>query len=186
MAEKQNKNMIIGVAVAAVVLIVVVIAVLIVKGNGNDSIDSGIDTNGGTNAGQIENNTTPVRYDDIDVSVEYGDYEEMFAQSKSIQNGEMLGKIVKIDGIVSHPMSNYSIGQEDENGSFVGTQFVIEGAQDGDYPEDGDHVVITGEVVENSPMYFVIRTSPQYVEILEEDGELEEDEEEADELEADE
>ncbi len=172
--KKTDKNMIIGVAVAAVVLIIVVIAVLIVKGNG-DSIDGDIEAGGGSQTEQIENNTKEADFSQVDVTVGYGDYDVMFAQSKAIQNGEMLGEVVQVDGIVSHPISNYSIGQKDENGSFVGTVFVIEGAEEEDYPEDGDHVVVTGEIVEKSPMYFVIRTTPQYVTVLEKADEVEAD-----------
>ena len=32
---------------------------------------------------------------------------------------------------------------------------------------DGDHVIITGEVYEKSPMYFIIKTTPEYVEVVE-------------------
>lgn len=163
MAEKQNKNLIIGIAVAAVVMIAVVVGIVLMKGKGDGSIDGGQSAG----AGQIEGSTNEMDFSDIDVSVEYGDYDTMFEQSKAIQNGEMLGKVIKIEGLISHPMSNYSIGQQSEDGSFVGTVFVIEGADEDDYPEDGDHVVITGEVVEQSPMNFVIRTAPQYVEVIE-------------------
>lgn len=172
MAEKQNKGMIIGICAAIVVVIAVVVGVVLMKGKGNDVIEGG----DGEDVGTIDDGTREMDFSNIDVSVAYGDYDTMFAQSKAIQNGEMLGKVIKIDGVVSHPMSSYSIGQEDEDGSFIGTVFVIEGIEEEDYPEDGDRVVITGEVIEKSPMNFVIRTSPQYVEIEEAFEVLEDDE----------
>jgi hypothetical protein len=172
MAEKQNKNLIIGIAVAAVVVIAVIIGIVLMKGKGDDVIEAG----DGEQSGQVEEGVKDMDFSEIDVSVEYGDYDSMFTQSKAIQNGEMLGKVIKIDGVVSHPMSSYSIGQEDENGSFVGTVFVIEGIDDDEYPEDGDRVVITGEVVEQSPMNFVIRTLPQYIEIEESTEALDDEE----------
>lgn len=182
MAEKQNKSLIIGIAVAAVVVIAVIIGIVLMKGKGDDVIEAG----DGEQSGQVEEGIKDMDFSKIDVSVEYGDYDSMFAQSKAIQNGEMLGKVVKIDGVVSHPMNNYSIGQEDANGSFVGTVFVIEGIEDDDYPEDGDRVVITGEVVEQSPMYFVIRTMPQYVEVMETFEEVDGDDVEPSEVDAEE
>ena len=66
-------------------------------------------------------------------------------------------------------------GEEDENGSKIGTEFIIEGAEESEYPADGAHVVITGEVIEKEPLYYVIRTAPEYVEVLEESGDEEEE-----------
>ena len=185
MADKQNKNLIIGICVAAVVVIAVIVGIVLIKGRGDDVIES--DT--GNNAGQIDTGAEGSEFSHIDVMVGYEDYDMMLEQSKAIQNGEMLGKVIQIDGIVSHPMKNYSIGQKDENGSFIGTEFVIEDASEENYPIDGDHVVITGEVIEKSPMYFVIRTTLQNVVLLErgdemddeveyDDGEIEYDDEE--------
>ena len=160
MATKQNKNLIIGIAVAAVVVIAIIVGVIVAKnggkGNNGNSTDNG-------DTGQIEN-VEKKDLSNIDVTVGYGDYDVMFAQSKAIQNGETVGQVIRIDGIVSHPMSKYSIGQKGDNGQFIGTEFIIEGADESEYPNDGEHVVITGEVVEKEPLYFVIKTTPQYVE----------------------
>ena len=161
MAEKLNKNMVIGIAVAVVVVIAIIVGIVIAKGN-----DGGIGE-GDDGTGQIEEGMNEMDFSDIDVSVGFGDYDVMEAQSKAIQNGEMIGRVIKIEGYVSHPMSKYSIGEKDENGSFIGTEFIIEGVSENDYPQDGDHVVLTGEVIEKEPLYYVIRTAPQYVEILE-------------------
>ena len=163
MAEKPNKNMVIGIAVAVVALIVIVVGVIIAKGN-----DGGISEGGDeTGTGQVDNGGSGANYSDVDVSVGYGDYGVMYAQSKAIQNGEMLGSVIQIDGVVSHPMSKYSIGELDDGESFIGTEFEIEGASGDEYPSDGDHVIITGEVIQKSPMYFIIKTTPEYVEIVE-------------------
>ena len=165
MANKTNKNLIIGITVGVIVIIAIVVGIVIATrpkdGNGNDGTDTNNDTT------QTEGSTQGIDYSNIDVVVGFGDYEVMEAQAHAIQNGEMLGKIIQIDGIVSHPMSKYSIVEEDENGSKIGTEFVIEGLDENAYPQDGNHVIITGEVVEKEPLYYVIKTSPEYVEIVE-------------------
>ena len=156
MAKKSNNNMIIGCIVAAVVVIAIVVGVIVAtKGKGGEGGD------GDQGANQAD-------YSTIDVSVEYGDYDTMYTEAKAIQNGESTGKIVKIDGVVSHPMSKYSIVEEGEGGNKIGTEFEIEGASEGDYPKDGQRVIITGEVIEKQPLYFIIKTTPKHVEIVEE------------------
>lgn len=163
MAEKPNKGMVIGIAVAAVAVIAIIIGIVLAKGN-----EGGVGESGdGTESGQVEG-VNDMDFSEVNVWVEYGDYDGMYTLSKSIQNGEMLGQVVKIEGIVSHPMSKYSIVEKDENGSSIGTEFVIEGIEEDEYPEDGARIVITGEVIEKEPLYYVIRTAPQYVSIEEE------------------
>lgn len=157
MAEKKNKGIIVGIVVAVVVLIAVVAVVLVTKGDREEAIESG---DGGI--------VVQTDYLEPDVVVEYGDYDTMRTQSKAIQNGEMLGKTVRIEGIVSHPMTKYSIVQEDENGNKIGTEFVIEGLDEDEYPQDGERVVISGEVIEKSTLYYIIKTRPEFVEIVEE------------------
>lgn len=157
MAEKKNKGIIVGIAVAVVVLIVVMVVVLVTKGDREEVIESG---DGGI--------IVQMDYSEPDVVVEYGDYDTMRTQSKAIQNGEMLGKTVRIEGIVSHPMTKYSIVQEDEDGNKIGTEFVIEGLDEDEYPQDGERVVISGEVIEKSMLYYIIKTRPEFVEVVEE------------------
>ena len=172
MANKTNKNLIIGIAVAVIAVIAIVVGVVIAtRPKGGDG-DDGADAN--DNTAQTESSTQSVDYSNIDVIVGFGDYEVMEAQAKAIQNGEMMGKIIQIDGLVSHPMSKYSIVEEDENGSKIGTEFVIEGLDEDSYPQDGDHVIITGEVIEKQPLYYIIKTSPEYVEVVESASEVEE------------
>lgn len=163
MATKQNKNLIIGIAIAAVVVIAIIVGVIVAKNGNKGDEGNGADDGG---AGQVEG-VEEMDLSNIDVTVGYGDYDVMFAQSKAIQNGEMIGQVIRIDGVVSHPMSKYSIGQKGDNGQFIGTEFIIEGADESEYPEDGEHVVITGEVIEKQPLYFVIKTTPQYIETFE-------------------
>ena len=91
----------------------------------------------------------------------------MYTLSKSIQNGEATGEIVMIDGVVSHPMTKYSIVEKGEDGNKIGTEFVIEGIEEDAYPEDGTRLVITGEVIEKEPLYYIIKTTPEYVNVLE-------------------
>ena len=170
----QNQNLIIGIVVAVVAVIVVVgivVGLVLANKNKGDGTD-GTDATNGAETTSIKENTPEADFSDVDVSVGFGDYDVMYAQAQAIQNGEMLGKIIQVDGIVSHPMSKYSIVEEDENGSKIGTEFIIEGVDESGYPQDGDHVIITGEVVEKEPLYYVIKTSPQYVEIVAEASEI--------------
>ncbi|MBR3115688.1 hypothetical protein IKF30_00445 [Candidatus Saccharibacteria bacterium] len=159
MAEKPNRSMVIGIVVGVVAIVAIIIGIVIAKGN-----EGGVE--GGDEYGeeQVESGGMQMDFSNIDVTVEYGDYDGMYLLSKDIQNGEMLGKVVRIEGIVSHPMSKYSIVQEDGDGNKIGTEFEIEGIDEGEYPEDADRVLITGEIVEKAPLYYIIRTKPAYVE----------------------
>ena len=160
MAKSKNNNALyIGIGVAVVVVIVIVIAVVMMnKNKGSDnSGDNGTSDNGGSSI---------VEYNSVDESIDLGDYEGMQTLSKAIQNGEMVGKIVKIHGLVSHPMSTYSVVQENEDGTQkIGTQFIIDDAEEDDYLKDGDEIVITGEVFEVSPMYYAIKTTKKNIEV---------------------
>ena len=157
--SKNNNTLYIGIGVAVVVVIAIIIAVVMMNKNKGGSGGSG-DT-GKSDTGD----SSYVEYNSVDESIALGDYEGMQTLSKAIQNGEMVGKIVKINGLVSHPMSTYSVVQANADGSQkIGTQFIIDGASDADYPQDGDEIVITGEVVENSPMVFVIKTTKNNIE----------------------
>ena len=160
MAKAKNNNLL-YIGIAVMVVIAVVIGVIVaVKGNSGDNGGDG--GNGGTsqNAG-----LTAADLAKVDVEIEYGDYDGMEKLSKSIQNGEMTGKVVKIDGIVMHPGTSYSIGQANESGSAkIGTQFDIVDAAAAYYPADKDRVVITGKVVEKEPLYYMIETLQEFVE----------------------
>lgn len=147
--DKNNKNLWIGI-VAVVAVVIAVVGVVIANGNSGD------------NSGSSESNFAS-ELSNVDVAIEYGDYDAMEELSKDIQNGLATGKVVKIDGIVSHPLSFYSIVEPNETGTAsIGTRFVIEGETG--YPEDKDHVVITGKVIELEPLVFVIKTTTDYVE----------------------
>lgn len=159
---KKNNNLI-YICIAVVVVIAVIIGVIVaVKGNsGNNGGDSDND-NGGTSQ---DAGLTAADLAKVDVEIEYGDYDGMEKLSKSIQNGEMTGKVVKIDGIVMHPGTSYSIGQANESGSAkIGTQFDIVDAAAAYYPADKDRVVITGKVIEKEPLYYMIETLQEFVE----------------------
>lgn len=157
---KKNNNLI-YICIAVVVLIAVIIGVIVaMKGNGGNN--GGDSDNGGTSQ---DAGLTAADLAKVDVTVEYGDYDGMQELSKAIQNGEMTGKVVKIDGIVMHPGTSYSIGQASEAGSSkIGTQFDIVDAAAAYYPADKDRVVITGKVVEKEPLYYMIETLQEFVE----------------------
>ena len=165
MAKRTNNNIIIGACVGVVILIAVIIGIVLMNGKKGDN-GTDVSNNDEPDTEFITDDLGEDYYADVDVSVGYGDYDVMFAQAKAIQNGEMLGKIIQIDGIVSHPMSKYSVVEENEDGEKIGTEFVIEGLSEDEYPEDGDRIIITGEVIEKEPLYFVIKTTPKYVEVI--------------------
>lgn len=149
--DKKNKNLWICCVVAAIAVVAVVVGIVVAKGNG------------GNNGGAPESGFAD-ELKNVDVEIEYGDYDAMEELSKDIQNGLATGKVVKIDGIVSHPLSFYSVVELNESGTnSIGTRFVIEGETG--YPEDEDHVVITGKVIELEPLIFVIRTTKDFVEV---------------------
>ena len=164
MEKKDNKTLYIGIAVAAVVVIAIVVAIVVGKGKAPDNNGGNSGNNGNTS--QTETGMKASELANVDIEVKYGDYDAMYDLSKAIQNGEMTGKVVKIDGTVSHPGSLYSVVQRNEaNTQSIGTQFVIEGETG--YPKDKAHVVITGKVVEKEPLYFVIKTLPEFIETKE-------------------
>lgn len=157
--KKNNNNMYIGIAVGVIAVIAIIIGIVVANNRGGSGDDGGGDNSG-------NNDSTVVEYNSVDESIMLGDYEGMETLSKAIQNGEMVGKVVKINGLVSHPMSTYSVVQANADGTKkIGTQFVISDAEDSDYPEDGDTIVITGEVLEQSPLYFVIKTTKNNIEV---------------------
>ena len=161
MAKAKNNNLI-YIGIAVVVVVAVIIGVIVaVKGNGGNNGGDGGD-NGGTSQ---DAGLTAADLAKVDVEIEYGDYDGMEKLSKSIQNGEMTGKVVKIDGVVMHPGTSYSIGQANASGSAkIGTQFDILDAAAAYYPADKDRVAITGKVVEKEPLYYMIETLQEFVE----------------------
>ena len=106
MAKAKNNNLLyIGIAVVVVVAVIIGVIVAVKGNSGNNGGDS---DNGGTSQ---DAGLTAADLAKVDVEIEYGDYDGMEKLSKSIQNGEMTGKVVKIDGVVMHPGTSYSIGQ---------------------------------------------------------------------------
>lgn len=160
MAKAKNNNLLyIGIAVVVVVAVIIGVIVAVKGNSGNNGGDS---DNGGTSQ---DAGLTAADLAKVDVEIEYGDYDGMEKLSKSIQNGEMTGKVVKIDGVVMHPGTSYSIGQANESGSAkIGTQFNIVDTAAAYYPADKDRVVITGKVVEKESLYYMIETLQEFVE----------------------
>lgn len=167
-SKKINKNLCIGIGVAVVVLIAIIVGVVfLIKNNGSGANDTQTTDDIGEVADVESAGPQGSSSLNIEVSVDYEDYESMKTFAQAVQNGELTGKTVQVDGIISHPANKYSIVERAEDGTTIGTEFIIEGIEEGDYPQDGDHVVITGEIVEKEPLYFIIKTSPQYVETVE-------------------
>ena len=161
--NNDSNNYFVFIGIVAAVLVIAVIIGVVAMNNRGGGDEGGSDSNGPVVIDD-GNSLSASDLENVDVTIEYGDYDGMYDLSKSIQNGEMVGQVVQIEGDVSHPMSTYSIVQRnDEDSASIGTQFVIEG--DAEYPEDGAHVIITGKVIEQSPMYFVIQTLPEFIEV---------------------
>ena len=155
---KNKTGLVIGI-IAVVAVIAIVVGVIVANNNkgGNGGEGGGTSQTNGLTAADLAN---------IDENIAFGEFDAMQTLSKSIQNGEKVGVVVKVDGLVSKPGSTYSVVEANaENTKKIGTKFVIEGAEDADYPKDGDHIVITGKVVEESPMVFIIKTIPSMIEV---------------------
>ena len=81
------------------------------------------------------------------VIIRLGDVEPMSEFVKSVENGEMDGVAVMIEGVAEKFGSDYSIMEKDEeSGESYGVTYVVADFEDGDYPEDGEKIWITGIV----------------------------------------
>lgn len=156
----KNKTGLVISIVAVIAVIAIVVGVIVAN---NNKSGNGGEPSGGTSQ---TNGLTAADLANVDENIAFGEFDAMQTLSKSIQNGEKVGVVVKVDGLVSKPGSTYSVVEANaENTKKIGTKFVIEGAEDADYPKDGDHIVITGKVVEESPMVFIIKTIPSMIEV---------------------
>lgn len=154
--SKESKKWLCIGAVVAVVIVAIIVGIVVAKGN---SGDGGSQTGGSLTVADLSN---------VDIEIEYGDFDAMQDLSKEIQNGRANGKIVKIDGLVMHPGTSYSVVQENEKGSMkIGTVFSINDAVEAEYPDDGDHIIITGKIVEEKPLVYTIQTLKEFVEVVE-------------------
>ena len=152
----KNKGLYLGIGAVVVVAVVIGIIVAVTRGGGSGE-------GGGSSDSTVY---TANDFSPIEQSVHFGEYDEMFTLSKSIQNGEATGKIVEIDGIVSHPGTKYSIVQKNADGTeSIGTEFVIE-SNNPNYPKDGDHVIMVGKVVERGAMYWNLATIQELVSVV--------------------
>ena len=157
MAKNNKKTLYIGIGAVVVIAIVVGIIIAVTRGSGNNNEGDGTNQSTVYTAGDF----TPIQQ-----SIEFGDYNTMFSLAKEIQNGEAIGKIVEIEGYVSHPGTKYSIVQKSADGTkSIGTEFVIEG-DSASYPQDGERVVLVGKVVEREPLYYNLATIQELVSIV--------------------
>lgn len=102
-----------------------------------------------------EETTAPAKTE----TVSYGDFDAQQKLSKSIQNGELLGATVEIEGTSEKVGTHYSIGQT-KDGTFTGTTYEYSG----EYPEDGAHVKFTGTVVGSGVLFTLEATSIEVIE----------------------
>lgn len=91
--------------------------------------------------------------------VSYEDFDAQEKLSKSIQNGELTGATVEIEGVSKKLGSHYTIGQS-KDGSFTGTSYEFSG----EYPADGAHVKLTGTVVGSGIVFKIEATSIEVIE----------------------
>ena len=168
----KKKIGIIG-GIVAVVAVGVIIAIVVANSSKSND-DSGKKDTGSSQEQKTDgddkksNKITADDLKNIDETISFGDYDSQYTLSKAIQNGDKLGKVVKIDGTVSHfgKGMSYNIGQKKSEGNgFIGTSFTIEDADEADYPADGDHVVLTGVVVvDETGFVFTLKTLKAFVE----------------------
>lgn len=168
-AKKAMWPILIGLAA---VLVVVGVVWLIVRGKGDNSQPE----NNNNNAASVEDKTKvtagELAADKVTDKVSFGDYDAMFTLSKAIQNGQKVGAIVSVEGIVSHKLSSYSVVQENpkkaEEGemSQIGTVFTIQDGDSADYPKDEDRIKITAKVMEVSPLNFQLVTLKDFIEVV--------------------
>ena len=168
-AKKAMWPILIGLAA---VLVVVGVVWLIVRGKGDNSQPE----NNNNNAASVEDKTKvaagELAADKVTDKVSFGDYDAMFTLSKAIQNGQKVGAIVSVEGIVSHKLSSYSVVQENpkkaEEGemSQIGTVFTIQDGDSADYPKDEERIKITAKVMEVSPLNFQLVTLKDFIEVV--------------------
>ena len=123
--------------------------------------DQGAETTG-------ETTITPADLANVDIVIEYGDYDSMADLSANIQNARAEGSVVQVDGMVVNYGSSYSIVEPNaDNSKRIGTVCKIEGAPDDAYPQDGQRVKITGIVGSDETGYtYFIKTLPEFVETV--------------------
>lgn len=113
---------------------------------------------------------TPADLANVDIVIEYGDYDAMADLSANIQNARAEGTVVQVDGMVINYGAgmSYSIVEPAASGATrIGTVFKILGASDADYPKDGQRAKITGIVGSDETGYtYFIKTLPEFVEIV--------------------
>ena len=103
----------------------------------------------------------------VDIVIEYGDYDAMSDLSANIQNARSEGSVVQVDGLVVNYGMSYSIVEPSDDGKRIGTVFKIEGIAEDAYPQDGQRVKITGIVGSDETGYtYFIKTLPEFVEVV--------------------
>lgn len=168
--KAANKSVVPILIGLAAILVVVGVVWFIVRGKGDDSQSN---TNNGTS---VEDKTKvtaeDLAADKVTDKVSFGDYTAMFTLSKAIQNGQKIGAIVSVEGLVSHKTSSYSVVQDNpkkaEEGemSQIGTVFTIQDGDSADYPKDEARIKITAKVMEVSPLNFQLVTLKDFIEVV--------------------
>lgn len=82
-----------------------------------------------------------------DIVISYGDYDGMVKLAKSIQNYELEGVVVEIDGEMGMSMMSHTVVMPNvDRSESMGTTFRVIGMEDKDYPGEDSRVHLTGIV----------------------------------------
>lgn len=92
------------------------------------------------------NDFTGVDFSAPDIKVTYGDYDKMMETSKSIQNYQLEGVVVEIDGIFKNNMSASIQMPNADNSQSIGTTIQVVGLDEKDFPKDDTKIHIVGIV----------------------------------------
>ena len=133
------------------------------------SSESSLDAAFEANEHAAEDTLIPEDLANVDITIEYGDFDGMVALAKDIQNFKADDKVVQIDGEVLHFAEgmSYNIVEPSADGKERrGTSFIIQGAEESAYPADGTHIKITGKVAEDGLSRHIL-TLPEFVEVIE-------------------
>lgn len=123
----------------------------------NDTTTTTTKSDATTAATKVEQTNAAASSDSL--SVAFGDYDAQETLSRKIQNGEIAGATVEIEGTVKKIGSSYSIGQV-KDGTFTGTKF----SYNGDYPAENSHVKLVGTVVSSGIVFSIEAKSIEVVE----------------------
>lgn len=91
-----------------------------------------------------------VDYSKVDMTIAFGDTNSINEIASNMWFGNYDGQVVKVEGYAEHLGSNWSIMEDNGDGSKIGFDFVLVGSED--YPVDGSHVELLGVIAPGGTM----------------------------------